>query len=79
MDRICERLAVEPRLAFTSLFEAGMHRSQMVGIFLAVLELIRHFQVQAEQNELFGEIWILAHDAGSRASLQVVDDEAEPS
>jgi segregation and condensation protein A len=37
-----------------------MHRSQLVGMFLAILELIRHHDVQVEQEELFGEIWILA-------------------
>jgi segregation and condensation protein A len=31
----------------------------LVGMFLAILELVRHHQVRTEQNELFGEIWIL--------------------
>jgi segregation and condensation protein A len=75
MDRIRERLAVEPRLAFTSLFERDMHRSQLVGIFLAVLELIRHLQVQVEQEELFEEIWILAQDTTPGTSLHVVDED----
>jgi segregation and condensation protein A len=78
MDRIREQLAVEPRLAFTSLFEADMHRSQLVGIFLAVLELIRHCHVQVEQEELFSEIWILVKDASPSASLHVVaEDDGE--
>lgn len=66
MDRIRERLASETTLAFTSLFHADMIRSQMIGIFLAVLELIRHHNIQAEQQDLFSEIWIsaLADDAG---------------
>jgi segregation and condensation protein A len=59
MARIEERLAGEGRLAFASLFEPGMHRSRMVGLFLALLELIRHHRARAEQAELFGEIWIL--------------------
>ena len=59
MDVIRERLATEERVAFTSLFESDMHRSKMVGIFLAILELIRHHQVQVEQEELFDEIWVL--------------------
>ncbi len=36
-----------------------MHRSGLIGIFLAVLELVRHYRVRSEQNELFGEVWIL--------------------
>jgi len=63
MEQIRERLASEPRLAFTSLFEADMIKSQMAGIFLAVLELIRHHQVQVEQSDLFSEIWILAENS----------------
>jgi segregation and condensation protein A len=31
----------------------------MVGLFLALLELIRHHRARAEQAELFGEIWVL--------------------
>lgn len=63
MDRIRERLATESHVAFTSLFEPGMIRSQLIGIFLAVLELIRHHHVQVEQPELFGEIMILVKAA----------------
>ena len=40
-------------------FDAGLHKSAMIGIFLAVLELVRHHRVRVEQNELFGEIWLL--------------------
>ena len=31
-----------------------------MGLFLALLELIRHGQARVEQAELFGEIWVLA-------------------
>lgn len=63
MDRIRERLGRETPLAFSSLFESGMIRSQMIGIFLAVLELIRHHHVLVEQQDLFSEIWISAKAA----------------
>jgi segregation and condensation protein A len=59
MARIQERLMEKGRLLFRDLFEPGMHKSQLVGIFLAVLELVRHHHVHVDQNELFGEIWIL--------------------
>jgi len=59
MEQIRERLASEPRFAFTNLFEQDMVRSQMVGIFLAILELIRHHQIQVEQDDLFSEIWVI--------------------
>ena len=59
MARIEARIAAEGRLQFASLFEAGMHRSRMVGLFLALLELIRHHRARVEQTDLFGEIWVL--------------------
>ncbi len=63
MDQIRERLATESPLAFTSLFPPGIIRSQLTGMFLAVLELIRHHHVGVEQEDLFGEIWIFAKAA----------------
>lgn len=59
MSRIHARLLETGRLSFHDLFEAGMHKSRLVGIFLAVLELVRHHRVRLEQNSLFGEVWIL--------------------
>lgn len=59
MARIQERLHAEGRVAFTTLFQPGMHKSAMVGVFLATLELVRHHGVRFEQNELFGEIWLM--------------------
>ena len=35
-----------------------MHKSALIGIFLAILELIRHHSMQAEQDPAHGEIWI---------------------
>jgi chromatin segregation and condensation protein Rec8/ScpA/Scc1 (kleisin family) len=35
-----------------------MKRTALIGTFLGAMELIRHFGVQAQQYELFGEIWI---------------------
>jgi segregation and condensation protein A len=69
MARIEARVAAEGRLSFASLFEPGMHRSQMVGLFLALLELIRHHRARVEQAELFGEIWVLPPE-----QMQVVGD-----
>jgi segregation and condensation protein A len=59
MAQIKAELSKRGRLAFRELFGPGMHKSALVGIFLAILELVRHHYARAEQNELFGEIWIL--------------------
>ena len=58
MQRIHARLMREGKIAFGELFQPGMHKSSYIGMFLAILELVRHHGVWAEQNELFGEMWI---------------------
>lgn len=79
MAQIRQRLTQEPRVAFTSLFEIeaaeqALAKSQLVGIFLAVLELIRHHHVQVEQEDLFGEIWIVAQQTDDQPNLQIATD-----
>jgi segregation and condensation protein A len=75
ITRIQARLKEEGRLAFSGLFETGSHKSKLVGIFLAVLELVRHHQVALEQNALFGEIWIFPRPgAGEPLDLSRVDN-----
>jgi len=74
MTRICQRLRDRGHLPFTDLFQRGMHKSTLVAIFLAVLELVRHAQVRVDQNELFGEIWLLLRaDAGEAMDFSHVD------
>ena len=58
MQRIDERLRREGRSPFTDLFESAVLKSTLVGMFLAVLELVRHQHARAAQPELFGEIWL---------------------
>ncbi len=65
MERIYKQLQEQGRLAFESLFAPGMHKSQLVGMFLAILELVRHYRVLVEQNDLFGEIWVVANPEGA--------------
>ena len=75
MARIHASLQRRGQLAFSELFDPGMHKSTLVGIFLAVLELVRHARVRVEQNELFGEIWLLPRDdATEPLDLSAVDN-----
>jgi len=62
MRRIHARLGTERRLSFSELFEPGMHKSAMVGVFLAVLELTRYHNVNTEQSDLHSEIWIVPNE-----------------
>jgi len=59
MQRIHGRLVDHHRASFSEMFRSGMHKSAMIGVFLAILELVRHHCVGAEQNEPHGEIWIV--------------------
>jgi len=63
------------KVAFTSLFDDANRKSQIVGIFLAILELLRHHSFRAEQDSDFGEIWVMPplSDA-SRDEGRIVDD-----
>ena len=75
MARIYSRLHDRGQLAFSDLFQSSMHKSTLIGIFLAVLELVRHARVRLEQNELFGEIWLLPrHDTAEPLDLSNVDN-----
>ena len=59
MQRIHRELVAAGRVAFSDMFQARMHKSAIVGVFLAVLELARHHGVSTEQKEMHGEIWIV--------------------
>jgi segregation and condensation protein A len=65
MQRIHARLAREGRASFSDMFSSGMHKSAMIGVFLAILELVRHHSVRTEQNDLHGEIWVLPGESFS--------------
>jgi segregation and condensation protein A len=58
MGRIRDRLVGLGKISLGELFQPGMHKSTLVGLFLAILELVRHHSVQAEQQGIFGEIWL---------------------
>jgi segregation and condensation protein A len=59
MERILQRLAGQPRLSFTDLFTPPHSRGRLLGLFLATLELIKGRRIVVEQEEIFGEIWII--------------------
>ena len=59
MQRIYQRLHNEQQVAFSDMFDQRMHKSRMIGVFLAVLELVRHHSVDTRQDQLHGEIWII--------------------
>jgi segregation and condensation protein A len=59
-ERIRRRLQLEDRAEFSSFFDGEKNQARIVGIFQAILELIRHERYRAEQFTDHGEIWILS-------------------
>ena len=56
MERVGQRVRQEGRVAFTSFFEGATKRNVIVGVFLAILELLRHHGFRAEQTADYSEI-----------------------
>jgi segregation and condensation protein A len=78
MQQIHTRLGEERRVSFSSMFQPGMHKSAIVGVFLAVLELARHHGVSTEQSDLHGEIWIVPGEGFDPAAEIAVSAGREP-
>jgi segregation and condensation protein A len=75
MERIHERLIAHGRASFSDMFQPGMHKSAMIGVFLAILELVRHHRVSAEQDGVHGEIRITpGEDFDASLNLGEVDN-----
>ena len=47
------------RLMFRDLFTPPYRRARLIGLFLAVLELIKNRELGLEQPDSFGEIWLV--------------------
>jgi len=72
--RIEALLGERGRLAFTELFDPDLPRARIVGLFLAVLELVRRGRLSTRQEGLFAEIWL--EPATRRPSTTTTPDAA---
>ena len=59
MDYILERSRADGQISFSSLFTARSPRGEVIGTFLALLELLRQHRVIVYQNDAFHEITVL--------------------
>jgi len=74
VSRILAQFAVASRVEFASLFGSESHPAEIIGTFLALLELIRLRVVRARQPERFGPIVLeLAVETIGEAALRVRD------
>lgn len=70
MQRIHAKLCEVERVALVDLLEGGMHKSTLIGWFLAMLELTRHHGCAAEEDEQSGDI-VLVRGTRFSADLNV--------
>lgn len=61
-QEIVETLSRRRTYTFQALFESRSTRAEIIGLFLALLELIRRRRVRAEQEKAFGVIYLFALD-----------------
>ena len=66
MERIHARVCESGKMRLGELFDAGLHKSAMIGVFLAVLELARHHGIRPQQEGLYGDIWVVPGDGFKR-------------
>jgi segregation and condensation protein A len=57
-DDILDRLQREGPLPFSRIFEGKTRKTEMIGLFLAMLELMRQGMVRIEQDAPFAEIYL---------------------
>ncbi len=87
IERIGSEVRKVGRVAFSSFFQGTNERSKIVGIFLAILELLRHHSFRADQPVDCGDIWVLPplEEVGAKSSesslsiAATADDDTRPS
>jgi len=80
IDVILDRLARESPTTFYGLFAQPSDRTEIIGLFLALLELIRTERIRAEQDTAFGTIYLFLLESiedGPFPPLIVTPDEAD--
>lgn len=75
MKMIHQRIVSDGRVGLMELLKSGMSKASVIGMFLAVLELVRHHCVEADQADPNGEIWVLPGESFSQVlELSQVDN-----
>lgn len=68
VDRIGKQVREQGKVLFQGLFDKTADKSQVIGMFLAVLELLRHHHFRAVQLTDYEDIWI--HSPDESASFE---------
>ena len=75
METILQQLAGQPRMPFSAVFTPPYTRVRLLGLFLALLELIKARQLAVEQPEPLGDIWLSKLESDG---LPVPEAQGEP-
>lgn len=81
-EDLVDRLRREGKMRFSQVFQGRTNRSELVGLFLAMLELVRTRRVVALQEGNFGEIYIeliRADGAPAEGATLSESETAEPT
>lgn len=57
--QIKDRVRADGRVPFREVFTPPYHKARLIGLFLAILELVRHHGVALEQPDPAGDIWLV--------------------
>jgi segregation and condensation protein A len=80
VDQIHQQMKSSGQVMFSQMFRPGMHKSSIVGVFLAVLELIRHHAVVAKQDDIHGDILLSRGEAfPGELDLSKIDSYGQPA
>jgi segregation and condensation protein A len=78
-----DRLRRERGLTLRGLLVGRRSRSEMIGVFLALLELIRQRKILVYQSDIYGELEVVVappeHRAGEPPTLHLATDSVEPA
>ncbi len=75
IETIRELTRHSPSVSFTSLLQDARTRVEIIVVFLAVLESIKRRLIKAQQDELFGEIYLMRREEESSLPAAFTDDE----
>jgi segregation and condensation protein A len=78
-EDVLDRLGREGNMTFREVFAGRTSRSELVGLFLAVLELVRRRRVFVEQESGFGEIYLYLNPAPPERAEPAGGEDAEDS
>ena len=58
LTQMHRRIVRDGHVRLSEFFQMGMHKSALIGMFLSILELVRHHGVYAHQVGVGGDIWL---------------------